>query len=308
MRNKTFKTLDEQIEIMKSKGLVISDVDKAKGILFRENYFFLNGYRQLVMYPGEKKFIKGSTFDELYGIFIFDRRIRNIFFKYILIIENNIKSIISYCLSKKYGYREKDYLRDDNYVDDPNRSKQVHDVISKMKRQIRINGAQLKATAHYVSNYGYIPLWVLVKVLSFGIVAELYGILKDEDKETISNIYNIDSNTLLIYLSLLANFRNICAHEDIFYEHRTGRKIPDNKYHKLLDIEMNEDGYIFGKNDLYALVLIMKVMLSDGEFRDLIHEISYELDILNGKVNSVSIVEILKKIGFPINWTDILDL
>ena len=71
---------------------------------------------------------------------------------------------------------------------------------------------------------------------------------------------------------------------------------------------MNEDGYIFGKNDLYALVLIMKVMLSDGEFRDLIHEISYELDILNGKVNSVSIVEILKKIGFPINWTDILDL
>lgn len=308
MRNKTFKTLDEQIEIMKSKGLVISDVDKAKGILFRENYFFLNGYRQLVMYPGEKKFIKGSTFDELYGIFIFDRRIRNIFFKYILIIENNIKSIISYCLSKKYGYREKDYLRDDNFVDDPNRNKQVHDVISKMKRQIRINGAQHKATAHYVSNYGYIPLWVLVKVLSFGIVAELYGILKDEDKETISNIYNIDSNTLLIYLSLLANFRNICAHEDIFYEHRTGRKIPDNKYHKLLDIEMNEDGYIFGKNDLYALVLIMKVMLSDGEFRDLIHEISYELDILNGKVNSVSIVEILKKIGFPINWTDILDL
>lgn len=308
MRNKTFKTLDEQIEIMKSKGLVISDVDKAKGILFRENYFFLNGYRQLVMYPGEKKFIKGSTFDELYGIFIFDRRIRNIFFKYILIIENNIKSIISYCLSKKYGYREKDYLRDDNFVDDPNRNKQVHDVISKMKRQIRINGAQHKATAHYVSNYGYIPLWVLVKVLSFGIVAELYGILKDEDKETISNIYNIDSNTLLIYLSLLANFRNICAHEDIFYEHRTGRKIPDNKYHKLLDIEMNEDGYIFGKNDLYALVLIMKVMLSTGEFRDLIHEISYELDILNGKVNSVSIVEILKKIGFPINWTDILDL
>lgn len=308
MRNKTFKTLDEQIEIMRSKGLIISDVDKAKGILFRENYFFLNGYRQLLMYPGEKRFIEGSTFDELYGIFIFDRRIRNIFFKYILIVENNIKSIISYCLSKKYGYKEKEYLRDDNFVDDPSKTKQVHDVISKMKRQIRINGAQHKATAHYVSNYGYIPLWVLVKVLSFGIVAELYSILKDEDKETISNIYNIDSNTMLIYLSLLANFRNICAHEDIFYEHRTGRKIPDNRYHKLLDIEQNEDGYIFGKNDLYALILIMKTMLSDGEFRDLIHEISYELDVLNGKVNSVSIVEILKMIGFPINWTDILDL
>ena len=49
-------------------------------------------------------------------------------------------------------------------------------------------------------------------------------------------------------------------------------------------------------------------MLSETEFRDLIHEINYELDVLNGKVNSVSIVAILKKIGFPINWTDILDL
>ena len=35
MKNKTFKTLDEQIEIMKSKGLTVLDVDKAKSILFR---------------------------------------------------------------------------------------------------------------------------------------------------------------------------------------------------------------------------------------------------------------------------------
>ena len=306
--NKTFKTLDEQIEIMQSKGLTILDIDKAKCILFRENYFFLNGYRQLLMYPGEKKFIKGATFDELYSIFIFDRKIRNIFFKYILVIENNVKSIISYYLSKKYGYKEKEYLKDENFIDDPSRIKQVHDVISKMKRQIRINGDQHRATAHYVSNYGYIPLWVLVKVLSFGIVAELFGILKYEDRESIAEVYNISSETLLIFLSLLANFRNICAHEDIFYDHRTGRKIPDTRYHKLLDIETDEEGYIFGKNDLFALVLIMKFMLSESEFRDLVHEISYELDVLNGKVNSVSIVEILKKIGFPINWTDILEI
>ena len=293
---------------MQSKGLTILDIDKAKSILFRENYFFLNGYRQLLMYPGEKRFIKGATFDELYSIFIFDRKIRNIFFKYILVIENNVKSIISYYLSKKYGYKEKEYLKDENFIDDPSRIKQVHDVISKMKRQIRINGDQHRATAHYVSNYGYIPLWVLVKVLSFGIVAELFGILKYEDRESIAEVYNISSETLLIFLSLLANFRNICAHEDIFYDHRTGRKIPDTRYHKLLDIETDEEGYIFGKNDLFALVLIMKFMLSESEFRDLVHEISYELDVLNGKVNSVSIVEILKKIGFPINWTDILEI
>lgn len=40
MSKKTFKTLDEQIEILKSRGLVINDLDRAKDVLLRENYFF----------------------------------------------------------------------------------------------------------------------------------------------------------------------------------------------------------------------------------------------------------------------------
>jgi abortive infection bacteriophage resistance protein len=42
---KVFKTLEEQIDIFVSKGLIISDVEKTKEILLRENYFFINGYR-----------------------------------------------------------------------------------------------------------------------------------------------------------------------------------------------------------------------------------------------------------------------
>ena len=49
MNNKIFKNLDEQIEILESKGLTINDYEKAKDILFRENYFFISGYRHLFM-------------------------------------------------------------------------------------------------------------------------------------------------------------------------------------------------------------------------------------------------------------------
>ena len=98
MPKKIFKTLDEQIQILQFKGLEVEDVDKAKYILFRENYFFVSGYRRLFMRSTKDSiFIKGTTFDELYATFLFDRRIRNIMFKYILIIENNMKSIISRC-------------------------------------------------------------------------------------------------------------------------------------------------------------------------------------------------------------------
>lgn len=305
-KNKIFKTLDEQIEILKSKGLIIKDEQQAKIILFRENYFFVSGYRHLFMYGyKDNTFIKGTTFEELYATFQFDRNLRNIMFKHLLIIENNIKSIISYILSKKYGFKEKDYLNVKNFTQDKMKTRQVYDVLNKMKRQIRVNGRQHAATSHYLSNYGYIPMWILVKVLSFGIISELYNILKVEDEIEISEIYNIDPETLSIYLSLLANFRNLCAHEDILYDHRTQRVIPDTRFHYELNIDMTDDEYNYGKDDLFAIIIIMKQMLSEEEFAELIFEIGYEIDILDGKVETVPLSLILNKIGFPTNWRDI---
>ena len=303
---KIFKTLDEQIEILRGKGLIITDETKTKETLFRENYFFISGYRHLFMKSfKDSSFIPGTTFEELYATFQFDRNLRNIMFKHLLIVENNIKSIISYTLSKKYGFKEKDYLNPKNFTQDKLRTRQVYDVINKMKRQIRVNGRQHAATAHYLSNYGYIPMWILVKVLSFGIISELYNILKVEDQITIAEIYNLDPETLSIYLSLLANFRNLCAHEDILYDHRTQRRIPDTRYHYELNIDMTDDEYDYGKNDLFAIIIIMKQMLREEEFHELIFEIGCEIDILDGKVDTVTLSLILNKIGFPNNWREI---
>lgn len=309
MKNKIFKNLDEQIEILQAKDLIINDIDKAKEVLLKENYFFLSGYRHLFMRSSKDgKFITGTTFEELYGMFLFDRKIRNIMFKYILVVENNLKSIISYQLSKKYGYKDKDYLNPKNFTQDSIKTRQVKDVLNKMRRQIRVNGSKHAATMHYIDNYGYIPMWILVKVLSLGIISELYNILKSDDKIAISNLYNIDAETLGIYISLLANFRNLCAHEDILYDHRTQRVIPDSKYHYMLDIDKTDDEYVFGKNDLYALIIILKQMLSKEEFHDLIREVEYEVDYLDGIVDVVPLNSILNRIGFPDNWMDIEDI
>ena len=309
MKNKIFKNLDEQINILKEKNLIIPNEEQAKEILLKENYFFISGYRHLLMKNyKDKNFIKGATFDELYAIFNFDRHIRNICFKNILIIENNIKSIISYQLSKKYGFQEKNYLNANNYTQDELKSRQVRDVLNKMRKQLAFNGKKHTATMHYITNYGYIPMWILVKVLSFGLMSEFYCILKTEDKEEISNLYNMNHEQMEIYLYLLANFRNLCAHEDILYDHRTQRPIPDNVIHKNLKIEKQENEYIYGKNDLFALIIIFKYMLLEEEFREMIREMSYEIDILNGKVKSVPIESILNKIGFPTNWKEIIEM
>lgn len=307
MREKTFKTLDEQIEILRSKGLIVNNEDYARKVLLRENYFFISGYRYLFLDNNKsgKMFLDNTKFEELYSMFLFDRHLRNIFFKYLLIIENNVKSIISYQLSKRYGFKEKDYLNVKNFTQDSLKVRQVKDVLNKMKRQISVNSKKHSATLHYLNNYGYIPMWIMVKVLSFGIISELYCILKPEDQLRIADLYELKIDTLEVYLSLLANFRNLCAHEDILYDHRTQRSIPNDQIHGILKIEQNDFGYIYGKNDLFALLIIMKYMLSKDEFKELINEVGYEIDVLDSRIDVVPLNAILNKIGFPDNWRDI---
>lgn len=245
---------------------------------------------------------------ELYSLFYFDRQLRNIMFKNILIIENNCKSIFSYILSQKYGYRETDYLRVSNYNQSPEKIRQVNDLIKKMKRQIRVNGGQHEATKHYINNYGYIPLWVVVKVLSFGITSELYTIMKVTDQREIAHEFGVDSEQLSVFLPILSNYRNLCAHEDILFEHRTQKLIPDNNYHEVLNIPKINDEYIYGKGDLFSVVIIFKYMLSKDDFRLFINEISYEIDMLSGKLSSISINNVLDRMGFPTNYKALLDI
>ena len=306
MKEKTFKSLDEQIAILRSKGLVINNEDYTKEILLRENYFFLTGYRFLFMRSlSDRRFIEGTTFEELYAMFVFDRQIRNILFKNILVVENNLKSITSYVVSKNHGFKEKNYLNPNNFVHDSSRNRQINDLIHKMKRQISINGKQHAATSHYLSNYGYIPLWIVVKVLSFGIVGELYTILQYDDKKEIADVFNVEINSLEEYLPILANYRNLCAHEDICYLNRSQATIGNTLYHNLLNIPKINGEYIYGKNDLFALIIILKRILKETDFILMINEFSYELDILAGKLKSINIDKILDQMGFPLNYKDL---
>ena len=309
MKEKVFKTLDEQIEILERKNIKIPDVEYAKQIILRENYFFLMGYRHLFLKRDDRsQFIDDVEFREIYSLFYFDRQLRNILFKNILIIENNAKSIFSYVLAQRHGYKEKDYLKPSSYNQNPDKVKQVNDLLKKMKRQITVNGRQHEATKHYLNNYGFIPLWVVVKVLSFGITSELYTIMKRSDQEEIANKFGISVENLLAFLPILSNYRNLCAHEDILYDHRTQKVIPDNKYLEFLNIPRIDGEYVYGKGDVFSVVIIFKYLLSKTDFRLFMNELNYEIDHLGGILHSISIENVLDRMGFPNNYTALLDV
>ena len=126
------------------------------------------------------------------------------------------------------------------------------------KREYRVNGLQHGATIHYIENYGYIPFWIGIKVISFGLISEMVSVLKPIDKKEVADVYHIEPDEMQVYLPILANYRNLCAHEDILYDHRAQRDINDTVYHANLKIPKMNNEYIYGKNDLFALIIIMK--------------------------------------------------
>ena len=132
--------------------------------------------------------------------------------------------------------------------------------------------------------------------------------MTDEDKLEVSSVFDITVENLESFLPILSNYRNLCAHEDIVFDHKTERVIPDTDYHKKLNIFKMDDEYIYGKNDLFAVIIIFKFLLEDSEFRLMLKEFEYELEKLDGKVDSIPVEKILDTMGVPKNYMDIIDL
>ena len=70
-----FKTIDEQIEILKHKGLKFKNEDMAKQILLRENYYYLTEEYEDVFMDLKKStgkqdvYMPETYFEELYAIY-----------------------------------------------------------------------------------------------------------------------------------------------------------------------------------------------------------------------------------------------
>ena len=71
---------------------------------------------------------------------------------------------------------------------------------------------------------------------------------------------------------------------------------------------MMDNEFIYGKNDLYALVIILKSLLKDNEVKDMINEVDKAISNLEFNLRSIPIDKVLDRMGFPNNYMDIVDI
>lgn len=318
---KEFKSIDEQIDLLKNRGLSFEDEEKAKTILLTHNYYnIINGYKDLFITNGtQDNFLTNSTFEEIFALYNFDKSIKDVILKYILQVENNLRSLIAYYFSMHHG--NDNYLKLDSFDNLSNvpsvtienrqkRIKSIQDLIGTIQKEIVRTIGTKDYINHYMMNYGFIPMWVLVNILSFGQLSKFLDLMKQNERILIAQHFNISENELIQYTKMLAYFRNLCAHDDRIYNIKLPKYlyIPNNHYHISLNIPQNNGMYTYGKNDLFALMISLKIMLPPEDYNTLHNKVFGRIKSLERKLSTISIDQVLQQMNFPSNWRELQNL
>lgn len=140
-------------------------------------------------------------------------------------------------------------------------------------------------------------------ILTLGQISKFYSILKQPDQQKISKIFQITDNQLESTLFYLSSIRNFCAHGNRLYCFRTKRPLIDFSAHAALNIPKS-DGceYDYGKRDLFASMIALRYVLPKSDYLKLIKEIYRLFSTIRPKLSTISENDILKEMGFPIDW------
>jgi abortive infection bacteriophage resistance protein len=274
-------TYQEQLRILKERNMLITDEYKAESILRRVNYYRLSAY--MLTLKKDDRFFEGVTFDDVYYIYEFDKRLRHMIMGILEGIEIAFRTHIAYELAHKYGplaYKDPAIFYNREYHGEMLHS--IEDAISKRKDELFVK--------HHLEKYGgNFPVWVIIEVISFGQLSKMFSNLKNEDKKIISKYYNFSFNLVQNWLYVFSAIRNICAHYGRLY----------NRTLKIKPIIERKIQGEFDDNRIFAVLYALgKLCLNRSEWRTFITN----LKGLTDEYNSVSI----EMLGFPNNWEEIL--
>mgnify|MGYP000623335693 CR=1 FL=1 len=292
------KTLDEQIQILKSRNMEIENEERAIEILKRTNYYRLTAYALQFKYKNQYNNI---TFDKMYKLYEFDMKLRHLILSVLENIEISLRTYIAYNLSLKYGaeaHNKEEIFKDINlhkgyYDEDGRYHNGLLDEIESEKRKKK-NELFVK---HHIKTYnGKFPIWAVVEIFSFGMLSKMYkNLVVAEQKEISRGCFNTNHQLLESWLDTLAYIRNTCAHYGRLYNKKLP-KIP--KIHSRYS-QYKEDIEI---NKVFVAILALKELLTPinkyDEFKESLKSLIKEY---------INVID-LYTLGFIDKWEEILEL
>lgn len=288
-------TISEQIQKLKDHGVVIKDEDAAYSFLSQVNYYRLTGYLlQYRINPENSDYAVPVDFCELVELYKFDSELRNLYRKYLEIIELFYRTKISYTFSL---LKCKNEPYDQHYSEDSFYNKEAFKNIKNgFENEEEGYYCDSLIVKHHKNKYGnQMPLWVLVELLSFSKLSKLYRCMYDSDQDKISASVGTGRKTLGNHLHCLTILRNKCAHCARLYN--SSFSLPAQMPKKFL-----RDNPAFSNTSLFSYTLVLVKRLPDTETRSsFVKELTAVFDKFSDYID-------LSLIGFPKLYSDILNV
>ena len=285
---KEYKSNEELLNYLISKGVTIKNKELALEAIEKYTYYsIVNTYKEV--FKNNDTYLDNVTFEEIYSLYDFDKNLKSIFLKYSLEIEQVIKSLIANTISEKYGV--KNYL-EYNCFDQSVDKDYIDKIRLNIDEEISKNYGKHAAINHYKDSYGFIPPFVLVKIMTMGEISRYYGLLKQVDRQNVSKYFKISDKLLKQILLNITLVRNFSTHNNRLYT-----------FHSKFFISFKEIDKTYNISDkstnLYMIMKCMERLLDDVKRKQFINLVNNELDELNKKLNVISIKNILSIMGFP---------
>lgn len=201
-------SIEQQLELLRSRGLIIDDENGAKKTLNQINYYRFSAY----CLPFETKrdsFKTGVKFEYVRELYEFDRCLRFLIDEALEVVEISFRAKVAFSLSHTYGpfvHEKSEIFNTNKWFNHNIWLDKVHEEIERSKETF---------VQHYKNTYnGFprIPIWMAVEVMSFGSISKMFQNLPKKDQIQISRQYNLNHRVLSSWLHTLSYIRNICAH------------------------------------------------------------------------------------------------
>ena len=227
----------------------------------------------------------------IYSIYCFDEAMRNVLRPYIEKVELYYRGQIAYgfAISEcKKAPHDQHYNRENFYKRDF-----YDEIMQKFNHEKERQSDSLIVKSHERKYEGKMPLWVMVELMSFSSLSQLYGVMYINDKKRIASAVGTGPAMLENNLHCISNLRNKCAHGARLYnvEMNPPCQMNDSFKRSHRDLKFNS---------LFAYLIILKKRLPDDESKK-----NFYKDISNVMAAYSNCID-LSLVGFPTEWKEIL--
>ena len=283
--------LHEQIALLRSRGMVITDEQKAEEILLDVGYYRLGFYAYPFeinpqQQPRDHTYKPDTDFNQIVELYYFDHDLRHILMRYISRIEVNIRTFITYTVSNYYR-NDPTWFVNSRVVKADFRNNFEQKIYSSLRQNPCIANHH-----HRYHNDRFAPAWKTLEFMTLGSIITLYESLLDQNlKLQIAKHYGLNTIPLFEnYLQTLKVIRNACAHGNHIFDLQLIKAV---KKGPLLHFEAEH------RHDIYAVLLVLLYFLhhiSENREQELRIALEKHLKQPKNKENVIILNDFLQKV------------